>query len=65
MMRKPSHAAPCRTLSAEQCAEVERQLREQGRLRAASEAELTKLRNARKLKAGLREQRDAQTGRPA
>jgi len=39
-------------------AEVERQLRAQGRLRAANEAELEKLRIARRLKAERHEQRD-------
>ena len=43
-MRKKTPAGPCRTLSAEQRAEVERQLRAQGRLRTANETELEKLR---------------------
>jgi hypothetical protein len=43
-MRKKTPAGPCRTLGAEQRAEVERQLRAEGRLRAADEAQLAKLR---------------------
>jgi hypothetical protein len=48
-MRKKTPAGPCRTLSAEQRAEVERQMREQGRLRAADEAQLEKLRRRREM----------------
>jgi hypothetical protein len=48
-MRKQSHGAPCRTLSAEERTEVERQLRAQGRLQL-KEVELVKLRNARRLR---------------
>jgi hypothetical protein len=46
-----SGASPCRTLSVTQRAEVEQRLSAEGRLRAANEAELAKLRNARRLKA--------------
>jgi hypothetical protein len=48
---KKPNAGPCRTLSAEQRAEVERQMREQGRLLPISEVELEKLRNTRRLRA--------------
>jgi hypothetical protein len=51
-MRKKTPAGPCRTLSAEQRAEVEQALRAQGRLRAVSADNLEKLRNARRIKAG-------------
>jgi hypothetical protein len=43
-MRKKTPAGPCKTLSPEQRAEVEKQMREQGRLRTANETELEKLR---------------------
>jgi hypothetical protein len=48
-MRKKMSAGPCRTLSAEQRAEVERQMRDEGRLRSANEAELEKLRRRKTL----------------
>jgi hypothetical protein len=43
-MRKKTPAGPVRILSAEQRAKIEQQMREQGRLRAASATELEKLR---------------------
>jgi hypothetical protein len=42
-MRKKTPAGPCRTLSAEQRAEIERQMRGQGRLQASA-SDLVKLR---------------------
>jgi hypothetical protein len=50
-MQKKAGAGPCKTLSCEQRAEIERQLRMQGRLQTSAD-ELAKLRNARRLKAG-------------
>jgi hypothetical protein len=50
-MRKKTPAGPCRTLSAEQRAEIERQLRVEGRLRTANKVELERLRAARRLRA--------------
>jgi hypothetical protein len=47
-MRKKTPAGPVRILSAEQRAEVERQMRAQGRLRTANETELEKFRIARR-----------------
>jgi hypothetical protein len=41
-MRKKTPAGPCRTLSAEQRSEVERQMRDQGHLQASA-ADLLKL----------------------
>jgi hypothetical protein len=41
-MRKKTPAGPCRTLSAEQCTEVEKQMRDAGRLRTVSEVELSR-----------------------
>jgi hypothetical protein len=49
-MRKKTPAGPCRTLSAEQRAEVEKQMRAQGRLKPADADELEKLRKHRLLK---------------
>jgi hypothetical protein len=39
IVRKLPRAGPCKTLSPEQRAEVEKQMRVEGRLRAANEAE--------------------------
>jgi hypothetical protein len=50
-MRKKTPAGPCRTLSAEQRAEIKRQLRVEGRLRTANKVELERLRAARRLRA--------------
>ena len=49
-MRKKTQAGPCTTLSAEERAVIERQLQAQGRLRAANQDELEKLRVARRMK---------------
>jgi hypothetical protein len=62
-MLKLPHPNPCRSLNAEQRAEVERQLRAQGRLRNVSAVELEKIRSARRLLVAVKQRQVASYSR--